>query len=891
MEFSEDVVILGQAILDEEGSGRRSSNLKPPNPVSTEVKQDVVSYDSTLLTASDVREEIHQELKTFASESLHAEFVKLGAQLRQEFRSVLEDLLPSVQHRPSTVSVASKVKFEGSLASPRHSVTGLGSSWKEEMRSLLESEFAKQAGTRNHVSPPRKVEKQKIGKVPAKESTQTVRPSPFSARPYRAYVAHTAMQEFDVQGSERARSRNSNRSRSSRTGIDSKLLEAEANAKKDRPWSKESKGRENTQQSKLKRAATSETLASTWQASSSMPVSKEPGKELRRHTTTDPTQTQVHPFDDTADLGCILPSVDATPVRSAEEKASPRSALTKSGSATSRATVGTLYSMFGGKGDQDSRLHQKVRKSIEQFGEALSTRPRRPSEERAGLTFQEDSVDDRDGSPCSSENSEDGHRSGKTEDTTAGPTMSENRLNTITIGGHRHQRKAVFITKESGKSKEQMLKDRQRKEEHAEMSQMRQRIARIVNSVGFDISTGALIAVNALWIGIQTDIMAQRGKDKAIPDYFRVTDSLFAVLFSLELCLRLYVSRWGFFTEKGRMWNLFDTLLVAAQLTEEAMAWDDVIRGNTTGGNSTNFSFMRILRVLRFIRVLRLVRIVRLIGELRTIVCSIAGSLKSLGWTICLLTLLIYVVGIYFTQLVADHGAEDKELVNFFGSLARSLLSLFAAFTGGVDWDQVASPLIDTIHPFCGVVFALYIAFAVLAMMNVVTGVFVESALMTARHDKDVDLVNTLREVFMKTDEDATGTIEWAEFERHIQDPQMEVIFKAVDLDRSEARGLFELIDVEDKGEISREEFIMGCLRLKGPAKALDLATLMYDVKRVTNMMEDHFGMIENTLTKYTTEIGVDGSTSSNFDDVLQSMHLRSHSVVDRQRETLNGRG
>eukprot|EP00913_Durusdinium_trenchii_P003197 g2957.t1 len=63
--------------------------------------------------------------------------------------------------------------------------------------------------------------------------------------------------------------------------------------------------------------------------------------------------------------------------------------------------------------------------------------------------------------------------------------------------------------------------------------------------------------------------------------------------------------------------------------------------------------------------------------------------------------------------------------------------------TGGVDWNDLSLPL-EPISPIMSLIFALYIAFAVplfsrqtvLAMMNVVTGVFVESALGSAREDR-----------------------------------------------------------------------------------------------------------------------------------------------------------
>merc|ERR1719313_1458146 len=117
-------------------------------------------------------------------------------------------------------------------------------------------------------------------------------------------------------------------------------------------------------------------------------------------------------------------------------------------------------------------------------------------------------------------------------------------------------------------------------------------------------------------------------------------------------------------------------------------------------------------------------------------VCSVAGTMKSLCWTVILIMLLIYVVGVYITQMIAEHATSNPEaalvgtdLEAYYGTLSRTLLSLFEAISGGIDWDTLVTPLIQEIHPIMGLIFSFYIAFAVLAMLNVVTGVFVEAAL------------------------------------------------------------------------------------------------------------------------------------------------------------------
>merc|ERR1712048_847160 len=121
--------------------------------------------------------------------------------------------------------------------------------------------------------------------------------------------------------------------------------------------------------------------------------------------------------------------------------------------------------------------------------------------------------------------------------------------------------------------------------------------------------------------------------------------------------------------------------------------------------------------------------------------------------------------------------------------------------------------------------------------MNVVTGVFVESALLIAKRDKDIYMVNSVRSLFAKTDDDASGTISWDEFEQKLDTPEMTEYFKMIDVDMSEARGIFSLLDIDKSGQIESEEFLSGCMRLTGSAKALDLTVLMHEVQVVSQTL------------------------------------------------------
>eukprot|EP00747_Dinoflagellata_sp_TGD_P109278 gnl/TRDRNA2_/TRDRNA2_170626_c0_seq1.p1 gnl/TRDRNA2_/TRDRNA2_170626_c0~~gnl/TRDRNA2_/TRDRNA2_170626_c0_seq1.p1 ORF type:complete len:308 (-),score=66.17 gnl/TRDRNA2_/TRDRNA2_170626_c0_seq1:299-1138(-) len=265
--------------------------------------------------------------------------------------------------------------------------------------------------------------------------------------------------------------------------------------------------------------------------------------------------------------------------------------------------------------------------------------------------------------------------------------------------------------------------------------------------------------------------------------------------------------------------------------------------------------FMRILRILRLVRLLRIVRVMRYIAELRAIVLSIAGSMRSLLWTIALLFLIMYIIGIVFTQIFADYtrdvgitGAEglddeDEEALRIsFGSLLRSILSLYEAISGGKDWDDLVTPLI-ALNPFFGLIFVFYIAFALLALMNVVTGVFVEAALKSAKDDEEKSMLESLNTLFCTMADD--GVMKLNQFEEMVDDPEMAIVLKSLDLVPEETKALFMLMDMDDSGEIDYEEFLNGCLKLRGPAKSIDLTTVMHENRKTSRKLVRHAHKIE----------------------------------------------
>jgi len=276
------------------------------------------------------------------------------------------------------------------------------------------------------------------------------------------------------------------------------------------------------------------------------------------------------------------------------------------------------------------------------------------------------------------------------------------------------------------------------------------------------------------------------------------------------------------------------------------------------GGGS--LLYFRILRLARTVRIFRVFRVMRFVRSLRILVQSVLNTLRSLFWTMLLLVLIIYLFAVLFTQAttqyvvafaVQDRPPKDALLRQCYGSLGRSVYTLFQSISGGVSWHEVVEPLTDVGGVWISL-FIVFITFTYFAVLNVVTGVFCQTAIESAHQDQDMvvqaqlmskqDYTRRLQELFRNIDSCGTGKITFAEFEERLKDDELKAYFASIELSVDEAWNLFKLLDTSESYAIDVEEFVTGCLRLRGSAKSVDIAMLMYQSKwtmrRLTMLME-----------------------------------------------------
>jgi len=376
-----------------------------------------------------------------------------------------------------------------------------------------------------------------------------------------------------------------------------------------------------------------------------------------------------------------------------------------------------------------------------------------------------------------------------------------------------------------------------------------------------DMGVAVTILVNGIFMGLSANYMATTCSDQ-VPAAYSVLEMVFAAIFAVELAWRIAQNKSKFFQRiDGWQWNAFDSFLVALQL------WDVTVELylNSGGGGSVdaaelkNVSFLKLLRVLRTLRVLRLVRLLAFFGELNVVTSAIVGSFKQLIGAILMLFLLMYIVGIVFTQFATVHrielkmaGEEDDEgLLEWWSSVGRGILSLYEAIHGGADWNDIVVPLFN-ISPFLGFGFVAYVAFVLLAMMNVITGIFVESALKNAERTKDTSFAAHVRGLYKMADADGSGLIGRDEFEACISDPNIVEYMKDLGIDSKDALLLFEFLDDEedDSSGINAEELLKGLLRLRAGTKFTDIMHMFHEIDMQKETVDEKLDVLTSTTNR-----------------------------------------
>ena len=223
----------------------------------------------------------------------------------------------------------------------------------------------------------------------------------------------------------------------------------------------------------------------------------------------------------------------------------------------------------------------------------------------------------------------------------------------------------------------------------------RNRIASLLEGNAVTTVITALILVNAVILGMETDadIVSEFGNILAW------LDRAILVIFSVEIALKLYVYRLGFFRSG---WNIFDLSIVG-------VAWLP-----TSGA----------LTVLRTLRILRVLRLISVVPQMRRVVSAIGYSIPGMMSVVGVLGLIFYVAAVLATKLFGTY--PDPDMQEWFGTISASAYTLFQIMTLE-SWSMgVVRPTMD-LFPWAWAFFLPFIIITSFAVLNFFIGIIVDS--------------------------------------------------------------------------------------------------------------------------------------------------------------------
>mmetsp|Transcript_132281 Transcript_132281/g.300608 ORF Transcript_132281/g.300608 Transcript_132281/m.300608 type:complete len:502 (-) Transcript_132281:260-1765(-) len=355
----------------------------------------------------------------------------------------------------------------------------------------------------------------------------------------------------------------------------------------------------------------------------------------------------------------------------------------------------------------------------------------------------------------------------------------------------------------------------------------------------------------------------------------------FLVIFSAEFLIKFYAYRLALLVDP---WSYVDVIAIAVPIF------------TLSAGQSSRGQAASVLRVFRLFKLLRLVRLVRLFRQLYIIVAGFWSAMKPLMWTSFLLFVLSYTVAILLTmtvghndELYSDFHVDCEEAIGpeacdpfvdrrrFFGTIARSMFSLFQVMTGD-SWTSIARPVVEGPQPHMLLVFLPFIFLTTFGLLNILIGVLCEHAALVEAEDvareerirADAEALAeelALREVFELVDSDGNGaataaellhafeTVEGADALRRgkLQGEQLVEIGELISaLDGLQVRHMEASQLPDDAGGISFEQFFGIVTRIRTVAQARDAVSSYLGVTKLgfqQKLMRDELLRVRRSQT------------------------------------------
>jgi len=222
--------------------------------------------------------------------------------------------------------------------------------------------------------------------------------------------------------------------------------------------------------------------------------------------------------------------------------------------------------------------------------------------------------------------------------------------------------------------------------------------------------------------------------------------------------------------------------------------------------------------------------------------------------------------GILTSQLVVDFIADDEIdmatrlwLFRFYGDAAKASYTMFeVTFSGG--WISRARPLVEECSPWFAFWWVIYQLVVCFSMIRIIGAIFLTQTMKSAERDESAMVNDTvsarekyakkIHDFFKAADTSGDGRVSPSELMALMGDPKLRAWLSLLEIETNEFTDLLLLLDDDRDGEISLNEFVNGCIRLKGQSRNIDMIQLLHEQGRMMRLTQDTSSAVDELLAR-----------------------------------------
>jgi len=237
------------------------------------------------------------------------------------------------------------------------------------------------------------------------------------------------------------------------------------------------------------------------------------------------------------------------------------------------------------------------------------------------------------------------------------------------------------------------------------------------------------------------------------------------------------------------------------------------------------------------------VRIFTQFDVLSKFVGAVADMSWSLVWIFSVIGLVCYVWAVFLTQYIRIVGGDlEQEVQESFSDVAQSMFTLFQVTTMD-NWGQIAKALIED-NTYWMLFFVTFIAFTAWTMISLLTGVVSERIIKVTSTKQQSDherqelqrrtFARFLHNCFKRADADGNGVLDREEFAHliHQDNVTKHMDDLGVSISREELLHTFDMLDVDESGELTIDEFTLGLSLMQQDLSIKHVVAINYAIKR-----------------------------------------------------------